>query len=55
MGWVRALLITVLAATAIVAIAPASVAADLHMKAGQPVALRDQQSGGHVRFVTTVC
>ncbi|MGN6796199.1 MAG: FtsX-like permease family protein, partial [Streptosporangiaceae bacterium] len=35
------------------AIAPASVAASLHLRTGQPVVLRDRQNGAHVRFVLT--
>ncbi|MDR2985103.1 MAG: FtsX-like permease family protein [Nocardiopsaceae bacterium] len=35
------------------AVAPASVASNLHMKTGRPVVLRDRQSGARVRFVLT--
>src|SRR5215468_595088 len=35
------------------ALAPANVAADLHMKVGKPVMLRDRQSGAHTSFVLT--
>jgi hypothetical protein len=41
------------AGRAVDVIAPASVAADLHMRTGQEVMLRDRQSGAHVLFVLT--